>query len=104
MGGGERWLLAEKEDVNINGTIYRLDWTRAAPDEIDFRTHRNDFSSMIVVLPDPIMEERANAQAATQVAARLCGTDKVSTVSSDRYGEMYVYRMRCHSVGVSGGR
>lgn len=95
MGGGQRWLGSEEEDINIAGTNYRVNWIRVAPQEIDFRTHRNDFGSFIVIMPDTITEEQANERAAAQLATRLCGNSEVSTVSSGKDGDMYIFSMRC---------
>ena len=95
MGGGERWLAAQKEDVNIQGINYRVNWIAVGDQSYDFRTHRNYFGSMIVIMPDPAIEKANNVQAATIVARKLCPSEKLSQDVDTKGGDTFLFRFRC---------
>jgi|SRR3990167_6782353 len=95
MGGGERWLTAQKEDVNVQGVNYRVSWISAGDRLYDFRTHRNDFGSVIIFMPDSALEKANNIQAATIVARKLCQSEKLNQELDTKSGDMFLFRFRC---------
>ena len=95
IGGGERWLAAQKEDIDVKGINYRVNWIAVSDQSYDFRTHRSDLGSMIVVMPDPAIEKANNMQATTIVARKLCQSEKLSQEMDAKNGDMFLFRFRC---------
>jgi hypothetical protein len=95
MGGGERWLSAQKEDVDVQGINYRVNWVAVSDQSYDFRTHRSDFGSMIVIMPDPVIEKANSIQATAIVARKLCQSEKIIQELNVKAGDMFRFRYRC---------
>jgi hypothetical protein len=90
--GGERWFNSDHDDINVDGSNFRVSWVKAGDQEFDFRAFRNE---SFVLFPDPIIEKQLNMRAAGMVAARLCPHQKVTFVTDAKAGEMYLFRARC---------
>jgi hypothetical protein len=95
MGGGERWLAAQKEDVDVRGINYRVNWVAVSDQSYDFRTHRSDFGSMIVIMPDAAIEQANSIQATAIVARKLCQSEKITQKLNTKDGDMFRFRYRC---------
>ncbi|HLH90132.1 MAG TPA: hypothetical protein VKX28_16905 [Xanthobacteraceae bacterium] len=94
MGGAQRWLSAQSNDIEVNGVNYRVDWTPVPDGAFDFRSRESDFGQFVTVMPDPILEQQGNERAVSIVANRLCGGSS-SLVSTTNQGAMYFIRMQC---------
>ena len=94
MGGAERWLTADKDDVSIDGINHRVDWVKGPAGELDFRSRKSDFGEFITIMPDPILERQRNERATADIAARLCGGPS-ALVNTTTEGAMYFIRRRC---------
>jgi hypothetical protein len=73
--GGERWINAQSEEVNVEGIPYSVLWTHTGA-TVETRVLRNQ---ALVVMPDALTEKRRSLEAGARVASRICGGPATQT-------------------------
>jgi hypothetical protein len=68
MCGGQKWLNANIEHVQINGSTYEVSWLPGrTPKDFQFVV-----GPPLIFFPDPFVEEKQSSEAASIVAEKLC--------------------------------
>lgn len=91
VAGCEAHLTADKEDISIGGTPYRVVTMPVRPGVYDFRTTRNE-----TLYSYNVFEEKPrNREAVLTVARRLCRGEPKSVEDSAPQGMMFMWRVTC---------
>jgi hypothetical protein len=76
-GGGQRWLAANSESIEVHGATYKVDWLPGAAT----REFQLKVAPPLIFFPDAYVEEKESAEAGEVVARKLCNGPATKTIS-----------------------